>query len=332
MAGKVVVITGGNSGVGFALAERLLSSKSSSLHPITVVLACRNVNKAEKAKSELLELHPNSAVELVQLDTASLSSVNNAAKEIMQKHKRLDILYCNAGAMAIDSMDIWGSITGLLTHPIEFFESSEALRQKAGLVTKDGLGETFQANVFGHYFLIHKLVPLLQSTGNARVVWTGSSASRLQFSLEDYQHVKGEKAYESSKYIVDQIAIPLDEKLHQKGIRCFVAEPGNVCTNFLSGLNIPFMPFLVLLTFYFIRVVVGLARFTITAENSCFANWYLGTADGKALDARLKYHSEVSRLGEPYVKEYPITYHKDTGSFLVNKLDELVARFDSEFD
>ncbi|KAJ2821641.1 hypothetical protein GGI24_004156 [Coemansia furcata] len=162
----------------------------------------------------------------------------------------------------------------------------------------------------------------------SRVVWTGSSASQLEFTPSDYQHVWGAKAYESSKYIVDQIAVPLDQRLRPLGIRCVVAEPGNVCTNFLAGLELPLFHYLILGVFYFIRFALGLARFTITADAAAVACCYAALEDD--VDARVKYHSEATRLGTPYVKQFPLNHNKDTGAFLMGRLDGLVKRFDDE--
>ncbi|KAJ2799900.1 hypothetical protein H4S07_005311 [Coemansia furcata] len=326
---KLAVITGGNSGIGLAIARRLLGSESAKEHEFRVVLACRNQGKGEAARAELLAAHPLSQVDLVELDTSSVASVERAASALRAMSLEaggVHLLFCNAGAMAIESLDLWGIVSGLFSHPIAFFESSEALRQKRGLITHDGLGETFQTNVFGHYLLIARLTGLMAV--GSRVVWTGSSASQLEFTPSDYQHVWGSKPYESSKYIVDQIAIPLDQRLRPLGIRCVVAEPGNVCTNFLAGLELPLFHYLILGVFYFIRFALGLARFTITADTAAVACCY-AALEGD-VDARVKYHSEATRLGAPYVRAKALNHNKDTGAFLMGRLDGLVKRFDEE--
>ncbi|KAJ2386954.1 3-keto-steroid reductase, partial [Coemansia sp. RSA 2559] len=270
---KIAVITGANNGVGFSIARRLLAEH----HPsrFVVVLACRNLKRAEAARASLLAqmaVPPGGSntavVHLVELDTSSVASVMQAANSLCRLVPRIDLLFCNAGAMAIEGLDVFGIVCGLLTHPIAFFESSEALRQRRGALSDDGLGLTFQTNVFGHYMLIHKLIPLMQNH-NARIIWTGSSASQLDFLRSDYQHIHGCKAYESSKFIVDQIAVPLDDRLQRlHGIRCYVAEPGNVFSGFLASLDNPPLLALIIVAYYFIRTVLGLSRFTITSENA----------------------------------------------------------------
>ncbi|KAJ2900723.1 hypothetical protein IWW38_000398 [Coemansia aciculifera] len=326
MHSRVAVVTGANGGVGLAIARRLLSQGAPG-KDMKVVLACRNQSKAMAARAELLAEHPQATVDLVELDTSSVASVERAAAAIQSLCPAgIDLLFCNAGAMAIASLDVVSIVRGLLLHPVAFFESSEALRQKRGLVTADGLGEVFQTNVFGHYLLITRLQAIMSA--GARIVWTGSAASRLDFKRSDYQHVWGGKAYESSKYIVDQIVEPLDKRLQPLGIRCVVAEPGNVCTNFLAGLGLPLFEYLVVAVFYFIRVVLGLARFTITADAGAVGPCYAALADN--VDSRIKYHSHSTRAGQAYVEELPLESCKDTGSFLIARLDGLVKRFDSK--
>ncbi|KAJ2056746.1 hypothetical protein GGI17_006029 [Coemansia sp. S146] len=329
-ARKIAVITGGNSGVGLAIARQLLSANSAE-HEFRVVLACRNQAKGKVARDELLAAHPLALVDLVELDTSSVASVERAAialRTLSCEHHGISLLFCNAGAMAIDSLCIPGIVSGLLSHPIAFFESSEALRQKRGLVTADGMGETFQTNVFGHYLLIARLTDTM--TVGSRVIWTGSAASQLQFKASDYQHVWGDKPYESSKYIVDQIAVPLDQRLRPLGIRCLVAEPGNVCTNFLAGLDLPLFQYLIVGMFYFIRFVLGMARFTINSDTGAVACCYAALADEDAVDSRIKYHSQATRTGNPYVAQLPLAHNKDTAAFLMGRLDGLVKRFDDE--
>ncbi|KAJ2486371.1 hypothetical protein IWW37_005643 [Coemansia sp. RSA 2050] len=329
---RLAVITGGNSGIGLAIARRLLSlsssnsssssSSSSDERQFRVVLACRNQAKGAAARHELLSAHPEALVDLVELDTSSVASVERASAALLRLCDcgGIDLLFCNAGAMAIDSLDIAGIVSGLLSHPIAFFESSEALRQRRGLVTADGMGETFQTNVFGHYLLISRLAQAMREGG--RVIWTGSSASQLQFTPDDYQHIRGDKPYESSKYIVDQIAIPLDQRLRPLGVRCLVAEPGNVCTNFLAGLDVPLFQYLVLGVFYFIRFALGLARFTINPDTAAVACCYAALAEGDSVDSRIKYHSHATRRGTPYVAQYPLAHNKDVSAFLMGRLDD----------
>lgn len=70
------------SGIGLALCERLLSEAAEGLQ---LCLACRNMQRARAARQSLLASHPSAQVDLLQLDTSSISSVINAAQEVKLK-------------------------------------------------------------------------------------------------------------------------------------------------------------------------------------------------------------------------------------------------------
>ncbi|KAJ2450031.1 hypothetical protein EV183_004559 [Coemansia sp. RSA 2336] len=138
-------------------------------------------------------------------------------------------------------------------------------------------------------------------------------------------HVHGSRPYESSKFVIDQIAIPLDTRLSRNNVRCLVAEPGNVCSSFLAGLNIPLLNVLVMLVFVLMRLL-GLQRFTISADCAAAACVFLALAPESELDPRLKYYSCASRLGSPSVSTAPLDYIPETADFLIKKLDALMNK------
>ncbi|KAJ1675459.1 hypothetical protein EV182_001224 [Spiromyces aspiralis] len=277
----------------------------------------------------LLAKHPNATIDIVPLDTSRMASVKAAAKVIREQYSRLDVLFCNAGAMLIDGLNVVGCVKGLLTRPLEFFSTSDALHQKVGVRSEDGLGMTFATNVFGHYCLIRELEPLLEATsGAARIVWTGSEASKLEFDPMDIQHIKGNRPYESSKYIVDQLSAYMDRTYSGQGkTRWFVTEPGNVSSSFLDVLGISLLQVLVSAVFYIVRLLSSQTRFTISPENGSLANYHVATEPLECLDGRLKYYSRVTRWGEGFVETCPISYDEDIAKHLCKSMDQLVARF-----
>src|SRR4051812_11098429 len=91
-AGKVAVITGANSGLGFEVARQL------AVHGATVVLACRDDDRATAAADRLLaEAGPTAPIETVRLDLADLAVVREAAASLRARHPRIDVLVNNAG-------------------------------------------------------------------------------------------------------------------------------------------------------------------------------------------------------------------------------------------
>lgn len=134
---KTIIITGGNSGLGYECAKNIAASGG-----FFVVLACRNVEKAEAAKSELTSATGNSNIAAMQLDVSSLASVRAFAAY----YKTTDFpplygLVCNAG--------INGMNTGL---------------------TPDGFDVVFETNHLGHFLLANLLLPEMRPDGRIAVV------------------------------------------------------------------------------------------------------------------------------------------------------------------
>src|SRR5579862_6007069 len=93
MDGRVAVVTGANSGIGKETAHGLASAGA------TVVLACRNAERAAGAVAELRRRGPDAELETVALDLADLSSVVACAEELAGRFGRLDVLVNNAGGI-----------------------------------------------------------------------------------------------------------------------------------------------------------------------------------------------------------------------------------------
>jgi NAD(P)-dependent dehydrogenase (short-subunit alcohol dehydrogenase family) len=91
--GRIAVVTGANTGVGFQIA-RVLAARGA-----TVVLACRDIAKAETAADRILDGAPRASVTATQLDLASLGSVRAAANALRDAYQRIDLLINNAGVM-----------------------------------------------------------------------------------------------------------------------------------------------------------------------------------------------------------------------------------------
>src|SRR5436305_323763 len=91
MEGKIVIVTGGNSGIGLATVRGLAQLKA------TVIMAVRDVAKGQAARNAIVEQTGNPRVEVMELDLASTASIKKFAKEFQSKHQRLDVLVNNAG-------------------------------------------------------------------------------------------------------------------------------------------------------------------------------------------------------------------------------------------
>ena len=157
MTGKVVIVTGGNAGIGKECTKILLRKNAK------VYIASRDEVKSKRAIEELKEATGKEAL-FLNLDLANLKKVKASAEEFLSKENELHVLINNAGVMSC---------------PIEY-------------VTDDGYDMQFGTNVLGHFYFTKLLLPLLLSTvdkapkGSVRVVNVASNAhlfSDLSFEL-----------------------------------------------------------------------------------------------------------------------------------------------------
>jgi len=156
--GRVVVVTGANTGIGFETAAALVAKNAQ------VVLACRNQQKAEDALNRIRERTPDAELRFIPFDLASLNSIRGFGETFRSDFDRLDLLINNAGVMVPP-----------LGH------------------TEDGFELQFGCNHLGHFALTGRLVDLLQATPHARVVTVSSLTHRM--GAMDFDNLNAEKGY-----------------------------------------------------------------------------------------------------------------------------------------
>ena len=200
--GRVAVITGANSGIGFEIAT-VLAARGSS-----VVLACRNPERADAARARVLALAPDASVELALIDLSDLASVRRGATELVDRHPAIDLLVNNAG---------------VLMTPHE--------------ISVDGLELQLATNHLGHFALTGLLLPSLLAAPHARVVTMtsiGHFIGRIDF--EDLQRTtryrKG-PTYAQSKLANLLFAYELQRRFATAGVtaRSLAAHPGSSDTD-----------------------------------------------------------------------------------------------------
>ncbi len=202
LSGKVIVVTGGNSGIGFA-ASRQLAAKGAQ-----VVLACRDAKKAESAAAAIRTEAPGATVKVMALDLASLQSVRAFATAFEQAHDRLDVLCNNAGVMALPYRK-----------------------------TADGFEMQFGTNHLGHFALTGLLCGRLRATPGARVVTVSSTAHRVgRIRFDDLNWESGYRkwlAYGQSKLANLLFAYELQRRIDAAGAPFISAacHPGYAATN-----------------------------------------------------------------------------------------------------
>ena len=185
-SGRVVLVTGGNRGLGFHTC-RGLAAKGAQ-----VLLACRSIQRGEQAAAAIRQELPQADVTVVELDLADLGSVQACAETLHRGWERLDLLINNAGVMAIPRQE-----------------------------TAQGFEMQFGVNHLGHFALTGQLLPLLLKTHASRVVHVSSGAHRfghLNFDdLQSQQKYRRFGAYSQSKLANLLFALELHRKLARMG-------------------------------------------------------------------------------------------------------------------
>jgi len=196
--GRVFVVTGGASGIGYFISEQLAGTGAK------VILAARNKAKADVAIASIARHAPGADVGFVHLDLGSSASVRVAAAELAALG-RIDALIENAGVI---------------------MPSRE--RQE----TVDGNELMFGTNHLGHFLLTALLYPTLRATPGSRVVTMGSGSTHLtRIDLDNLQSTKNYsswRAYGQSKHATQSFGFELDRRLRasESPVTALVAHPG----------------------------------------------------------------------------------------------------------
>ncbi len=200
---KIIVVTGGNSGLGLE-SVRFFSSKGAS-----VIMASRSITKSEEAKRVIIDQCGDCLIDTMYLDLASLSSVNQFVHDFKKKYDHIDILLNNAGIMIVP----YG-------------------------LTEDGFEKQFGINHLGHFALTAQLFDLIKKGTNPRIVNISSQAHRIGtmdfHNLMYEQGVYSEaRAYGRSKLANLLFTFELNKRVKEKGldIKVLAAHPGSSRTN-----------------------------------------------------------------------------------------------------
>lgn len=202
--GRIAVVTGANSGIGYVTARELARKGA------RVVLACRNAERGRRACAALQRELPSASIELGHLDLSNLSSIRTFAQA--WRHDRLDLLVNNAGVAMVPYAQ-----------------------------TADGFESHFGINHLGTFALTGLLLPRLLASSAARVVTVSSEGQR--FARFDFNNLNAERfynapvAYLQSKRANLYFASELQRRADAAGanLRSIVVAPGLTRTNILTG-------------------------------------------------------------------------------------------------
>jgi NAD(P)-dependent dehydrogenase (short-subunit alcohol dehydrogenase family) len=200
VTGRHVLVTGVSAGLGVETARALAERGA------TVVGAARDLAKAERATTEVRAAAERGGgrLELVELDLASLSSVQTCADRLLANGQRFDIVIANAGVMATP----FGR-------------------------TADGFETQFGTNHLGHFAFVNRIAPLIRDGG--RLVNLSSAGHRFaDVDLDDPNFEQAAYdpwiAYGRSKTANILFAVEFDRRYRHRGVRACAVHPGGINT------------------------------------------------------------------------------------------------------
>lgn len=205
---KTVVITGANTGIGKETSIDLAKRGAK------VIMACRDMEKAQAAVKEVIEMSGNENVVCMKLDLADSKSIREFAEAINKDEPKLNILINNAGVMVCP----YGK-------------------------TADGFEMQIGVNHFGHFLLTYLLIDLIKRSAPARIITVSSMAhSWGSINLEDINSEKGynkNSAYSQSKLANILFTRSLAKRLEGTGVTTYSLHPGVVQTELWRHLSGP---------------------------------------------------------------------------------------------
>lgn len=205
MSGKVCLVTGGTSGIGYVTARELAKVEAN------VVITARSEEKGKRSVEKLRAESGNSKINALIADFSFQSQVRKLVEEFKRQYDRLDVLINNAGAI--------------------YFRRT---------LTQDGIEMTFAANQLAPFLLTNLLLERLVSSAPARVVNVASNAH--EGHVINFDDLEGERnysfmnAYGQSKLANVMFTYELDRRLAGSEVTVNAVHPGYVGTN-MGGNN-----------------------------------------------------------------------------------------------
>ena len=205
-SGRIAIVTGANNGIGF---ETTLGMAAAGFH---VVMACRNQEKADAAKAEILARVPSASLDIILLDLSDLASVRAFAEACRARHAKLDVLINNAGILLYSAQ-----------------------------TNAAGVDLQFATNHLGHFLLTALLIDLVPDDPASRIVSLSSIAHKsASIHFDDLTCGKDPGlAYGQSKLACLLFGDELDRRLRASGkvLKSLTVHPGGSDSGLFQDLD-----------------------------------------------------------------------------------------------
>jgi NAD(P)-dependent dehydrogenase (short-subunit alcohol dehydrogenase family) len=266
---KIYIVTGANSGLGYETSLNLAIKKAK------VIMACRNISKAQRAKEKILNIVPDAQIDIVKYDQSSFESIDKFAIYIEENYNHIDGLVCNAGV---------------------YFP-------KADYKTIDNLELTIGTNYFGVYYLLKRMNLFLERCSSRVVMVTSLTGFLADKSVDliDSSKLSRGKIYGYSKYCLSRLCNELSNQ--NTKVKYYLTHPGICSTNIISSDQTGLPNWFSKLGHLFLYIFVH------SASKASLTNLVALTSDD-SVNRFIKPRGLFAISGYPIKKKFP-TYCKD---------------------
>lgn len=197
---KIIVITGANSGLGFE-SMKVLVSKGAH-----VIMACRSIERANKAREKVINEYPEGKIEILEYDQSSLASIDNFIVKLKDNYPHIDALICNAG----------------IFHP------------EIGKITKDNFPLTIGTNYLGLFYLVEKLRD--NYLNNTKLILVSSIVYKYA-KITDYKFLTEENYKSFKQYSISKLCIAryYEYLKNNTDLNVYLMHPGVSSTNIFTS-------------------------------------------------------------------------------------------------
>lgn len=273
---------------------------------------------SEQEKTRNIKIVP------IVLDLADMHSIKQTYEKLQKEFSEINYIFLNAALGVCSGINWFQAVKEMISNPLNAVTDPHYKIQKVGLTSKDGMGLIFQTNVFGPFYLMKKLLPLL-TKGNGVVIWISSLRSDPNYlPLDDLELINSPTPYEGSKRMIDLLHLSTYKELKRKDVYQYVVQPGIfVSQSFYQHLNI--------ITYYLMMLMFYLARrwgsywHTIDPYKAANAATYVCTFNDRDFERQdIKYGSATYNDGVEHIKPEEIddSGMKDVHDFLLSKEKE----------
>jgi NAD(P)-dependent dehydrogenase (short-subunit alcohol dehydrogenase family) len=195
LSGKNCLVTGANSGLGFAVSEALADMDANT------IMLCRDADRGARAVQQIRQEVPNASLDLMICDLSSISSVRRFVTELKGKYSSLDVLFNNAGVM-----------------------------KRRREVTEDGLEIMFQVNYLAAFMLMNDCLELLRNGTAPLIINNARPADKYRLDLDDLESSREYSMFHSffrTKLCLLLAGLELSQRAERNGVAVTMIVPGS---------------------------------------------------------------------------------------------------------